>query len=563
MTMKDRIFILPLLLGSVSASAFDLHVYYDTNGNCDTFCSIKYQGSGCCPDQNVVTAEAIAEKFMDLAAARDEEFSGFKLDDGTEIMDAQGNLKLTGRQINALNLDSSVTLRTTNTCAGTSERNDHNACVNSDYIYVDDNGAVIDPEDVDFEKGGDGCVPIRDFQVRFHPVPTKTSNYCPMAPYGYFDQHWCGLNMPTGSTTLGQFANGTSITYPFDPSVDSSYTGTTAKALVCDTEDGCFTLYHCGDKGKHGNNIGWYDNPNCLGNKITELNDKQLPTIDGYTLRGYYGHTFNYADYQHMNGNMPTLRIIPDLVAEKSTTYGASYAKRLVKPADSFSMSLGTANLHVIKCPVQFQNNQIPQNTLTGVVIDVFGAWARDCEPGEHGTCNLTVYTSQSGAYDAGDVKYESGCKPGYHLAEGSNGTTYNPQCEADTATTISYSYGKYQTTDGTNVISCTSAPDDGICTVGDNLTLADANELQCGGNYKFYKWQTVGQSGGLYDASATISCSYAELGSYTDANITGILCDCSSQTTTNPADRCNSICADYNGGNDGDGDTGDESQEG
>ena len=219
--MKQRIFILPLLLGPVSAMAFDLHVYYDTNGNCDTFCSIQHQGDGCCPTQNVVTSEAIAEKFMDIANNRDEVFSGFTLPDGTVLMDSTGDLKLTGRQVNAKGLDSTVTLRTTNTCAGNGIKNANGVCVDSnamaesdkeegrvDYAtYVDwgsltpgfnSNGVPSDfsggetsPNDLG-NNGKGGCQYYRKFKVKFH--------WCPET-YETFTWRWANTgSVPQGYT---------------------------------------------------------------------------------------------------------------------------------------------------------------------------------------------------------------------------------------------------------------------------------------------------------------------------------------------------------------------------
>lgn len=217
--MKQRIFILPLLLGPVSAMAFELDVYYDLNGNYDTFCTFPYVGSGNCPSP--ITSEAIAEKFMDIANNRDEVFSGFTLPDGTVLMDSTGDLKLTGRQVNAKGLDSTVTLRTTNTCAGNGIKNANGVCVDSnamaesdkeegrvDYAtYVDwgsltpgfnSNGVPSDfsggetsPNDLG-NNGKGGCQYYRKFKVKFH--------WCPET-YETFTWRWANTgSVPQGYT---------------------------------------------------------------------------------------------------------------------------------------------------------------------------------------------------------------------------------------------------------------------------------------------------------------------------------------------------------------------------
>lgn len=525
--MKNKIFILPLLLGPMSAFGYDISVYYDSKGNCDTLCSVPYAGTGCCPDQSVVTEQMIAEKFKDLAMAHDEEFKGFKLPDETELMDAEGNLKLTGRQINAMGLDSSVTLRTTNTCT-TGSRNNNNACVSSAYVYVDDNGEVIAPEDVSFEKGAAECAPIQDFQVRFHPVPTKNYNNCPNPPYGYFGKQWCSFS-PQNITEFASnliSSDGTKVgVYPFDPGA-ANQMGLN-NYLQCNTADGCFTLYHCGNSNKH--TPGWYTDANCS----VPVGNPKLPEIAGYSLRGYYGYTFNYMANDH------SLHMITDLVTESNTTLGAPWANRLV--TNGTSLNLGAANLKVIKCAVQFPDGKIPENTLQNVVIDVFGGWARDCANVTNGTCNRTIYTAQSGAYGVGDVSYTNGCDDGYHLS--STTSTYNPSCVPD-------STGQHITLRFKNLTSSTCDFSTGSqtwsCETGTTENMPAASLISCASGYAIAGWQTATNQ--VYDLGASYSCSQSVLGvSSGEASITALICDCNSAVS--PADRCYNVCGASGGG--------------
>ena len=408
--MKYRIFILPLLLGSISASAYDLKIYYDRNGECDEICSIPYVGTGCCPDQSVVTEQDIALKFMDLAASHDEEFKGFKLPDETELMDAEGNLKLTGRQINAKGLDSSVTLRTTNTCAETSERNSNGICVNAQALenpenanvaYIDwtsvlnntngDSGYEIEPDQI---KGDNGksCYYDRDFDIVIH--------WCPKN-YSAIDYSYGGAHIAYGNN-----------------SVDWS-------ALPCNQST---ETYHYHWNG--GTSLGTYTK-----NGVTQT-ELVFPSANGWSPRGFY--IVGYPEFKPNDSsfnNIPyysLLKTIADnLVTEQSTTWGrarlglpfnqASVTDRIILNNKVNGFGDANANWQIWTCRGDVQT------------VHMYAAWARDCAPGDGATCTRQIQRHGLSNPDKGDAMYYTSCTSGTLSGDG----TYNPSCGECSATNL------------------------------------------------------------------------------------------------------------------------------
>ena len=70
----------------------------------------------------------------------------------------------------------------------------------------------------------------------------------------------------------------------------------------------------------------------------------------------------------------------------------------------------------------------LPSNT--GISSDTtwYAAWAKNCAPGSHATCSLTIGSS-------GQVTYTTGCDSGYTIISGSG--TYNPVCSNSSSVTI------------------------------------------------------------------------------------------------------------------------------
>ena len=399
--MKYRIFILPLLLGSVSASAYELEVYYDVNGNYDTFCSVPHHGNSDCPSP--ITAEAIAEKFMDIANNRDEVFSGFTLPDGTVLMDSTGDLKLTGRQVNAKGLDSTVTLRTNNACQTGSRKNTKDVCVNSETLDnpENENVAYIDWTSVLNNTNGDSGYEINASQIK-----DNGGKDC------YYDRdfdiviHWCPKNYSAIDYSYG----GAHIAYGNNP-VDWS-------ALPCNQST---ETYHYHWNG--GTSLGTYTKNNVTQTEIV------FPSATGWSPRGLY--IVGYPEFKPNDNsfnNIPyysLLKTIADnFVTEQSTTWGRA---RLGLPFNQ----LGVTDRIILNNKVNGYgdaNANWQIWTCNGDIetVHMYAAWARDCGPGSGATCSRQIYRHGLSNPDKGDVVYTTSCTSGQTPA---NNNAYNPSC--------------------------------------------------------------------------------------------------------------------------------------
>lgn len=277
----------------------------------------------------------------------------------------------------------------------------------------------------------------------------------------------------------------------------------------------------------HKRGDGFYRN----GTKISSI---EVPQSAYYTFRGYYGETFNYIDYQtHSGWPIPITDVITDHTTAEGTVWGARFAV----PVGAKVMNLGTPNLKTSYCDLEH-----PNTPPTNVTVHVYGGWARSCD-GRYGDCGMYIYTSSSGAYTAGDVKYNHTCDSGYKLSANDNSNSYYVQCEPVGYTSINYSFDKYIVYSGTGSTSyynCTDTPSGGICQLNGTISLPTLTSLNCGGNnYRFARWLT--NSGGLYNGGASVPCTPEVLGGE-NANITGVLCNCNSSFA--PYSQLNLICS-------------------
>ncbi len=427
--INSKIFILPLILASVSAGAMELSIYYDTNPDtsCETFCSIPYQGEGCCPEANVITQEAIFEKFAASAEVRGETFSGFKLSDGSELMNSSGELKLTGAQVAAKgSIASGATLRTTNTCAGTSERNPNGVCTEPDGEYYDKGGNTVPSSGLTcwrWENGKKVNYCYWRVNVIFHDKPTSGAN---------------GITVNNGNEGLKLNCNG-----------GSGCVKDTSSGIPCVEYNGAGTCTHI-----------------------------RTPNAPGYSFRGYY--------LGKIDGQVVSLP--SDIIAEHSTTEGGAFSNFFPKNLNSSSTSiLGHAIVVMSDTPVPITNPGAIIETTAPIDVEVYGGWARDCAT-DHllnpAGCLMRLgqtYNTNSYGLGKGDVRYDTQCRGGQHVTSSSSGT-YNPQCEDDTGD-ITFTYNFHNQYG--EPIECGSVTPS-ACTTGNNVSLVSASNFSaaCGSEY-------------------------------------------------------------------------------
>ena len=414
----------------------------------------------------------------------DTTFTGFKVNDQT-IVYANGNVVSNASEIlrNAGNIGSKIPQ--SYDCKSGFSKNNNGICVdfsgNTQYVEGD-SGETTPPQAIGI--AAPGCFWVYDFDIVFHDRPMQ--------------------NPPHAVGT-------------FEPELEPG-------------PNNPVTIKH-----KRGN--GFYSTSG------TGVESIKIPRDNNYMFRGYYGKTFNYLNY-NTNGGWPIP--ITDVITDHTTAQGTVWGARFAVPADATDMNLGTPNLKTSYCDMNWIacNNQgrpdcgepeLPDP----VIVDVYGGWARKCS-GDHGDCGIQIYTTPSGAYTAGDVKYNNTCDPGYTLV--GNGNTYEVQCE-QLYNKIQCSFNKYKVYKGSSLVdvteSCLPQVSDMECYVNANLTLPNYGSFKCGGNtYNFAKWQTNDQV--LHNGGDLVSCTPQVLGGQT-ANITGILCDCDYAYTERSS--CYSVC--------------------
>jgi len=173
---------------------------------------------------------------------------------------------------------------------------------------------------------------------------------------------------------------------------------------------------------------------NSSGTTITSVTP---PTRSGYAFRGYY--TAQVADLSE-NGSTGTQRVTKAGTLPSTTTF--------------------TAN------------------------TTLYAAWAKNCNPGLHCTCSLSIT-------DNGAVTYSTGSDDGYHISSGSG--TATPSCAANTYTVV---YNK-------NATSATGTTASSTHTYDVEKTLT-ANGFTNGTN-KFIGWATSASTSATYTNQASV----------------------------------------------------------
>ncbi len=422
---------------------------------------------------------------LSVTSDADTTFTGFKVN-GYTIVDANGNVASNASEIlrNAGNVGSKIPQ--SYDCKSGFSKNNNGVCVDfsGNTQYVDgDSGESTPPQYIG--NNAPGCFWVYDFDIVFHDRPMQNPPHA-----------------------VGTFENG-------------SQPGANPDITV-----------------SHKRGDGFYQ-----GNtKITNIN---IPIDNNYMFRGYYGKTFNYLDY-NTNGGWPIP--ITDVITDHTTAQGTVWGARFAVPAGAKVMNLGTPNLKTSYCDMDWIacNNQgrpgcgEPELPPT-VIVDVYGGWARKCA-GSNGDCGIQIYTTPSGAYTAGDVKYNHTCNSGYVPAADDDSNSYLVKCRF-AYDTISYSFSKFQVFNGTSLVdnnTCNNVPRDGTCNLGSTFTLPNYSPSCGSGNYRLAKWRTNDNI--IHNVGDTVQCTTAVLGGQT-ANITGILCNCN--YTYNPSSYYGSICSD------------------
>ena len=163
--------------------------------------------------------------------------------------------------------------------------------------------------------------------------------------------------------------------------------------------------------------------------------------------------------------------------------------------------------------------------------LDLYGAWARDCETDKYlnpAGCLRTIYNSWNnvGGFSKGDVKYETACVSGMQLAAGT-GETYNPTCVQDINNiNILYDFvDQYG-----DSVTCNITGDDNVditsCSPGETYSMLPADRFRsvCDNDGTLRYMQV--NDGEWYRPSYQAMCSTNVFGTTKTAIVRGYVCD-------------------------------------
>ena len=206
------------------------------------------------------------------------------------------------------------------------------------------------------------------------------------------------------------------------------------------------------------------------------------PTAPGYTFRGYYKQPF------------PS----EGLITDHSTTEGSGFSKFV--PGVDFGMH---ATIVMNDTPVSPEETPYPGNP-----IHVYGAWAKDCDPGENATCNRTISSAWnvSNGMNKGDVRYNTGCAHGFVAVDGTDGTA-TPACATEKGNDVTISY-TFKDQFGRTVRSSGATSS---CIAAENFSLPNSVFVQStlGNNYspKYFAMTDVNGSANWYTPARSLMC--------------------------------------------------------
>lgn len=405
-----KIAYLPIVLFPIAAGA-DVTVYFDKNNVCPDLCLQKPSNGQCCPTGSLVTG-------LRVGARADASFTEIKVGN-TTLFDTSGAIKSEG--IEALRVAATDgTLDNGNTkitggyeCITGTTPNKNGVCVNSlsENEETHENVAYIDWESLTpiFDNNG-VMVDFSGGEIEASEIKDNGSKDC------YYDRdfdiviHWCPKNY---DKTINITYQGAHIQYDANQAVWPD--------LACERPD---ETYHYTWDG--GTSLGVYTQNDVPKTEIV------FPTVEGWSPRGFY--IINYPEYREPDSNQnfnnipyfSVLRTVADnLVTEQTTTWGRA---RLGLPFNQFNVTNriilnnkvngygdANANWQIWTCDGNIET------------VHMYAAWARNCNPGDGATCNLTIKRNGLSNPDKGDAIYNTNCTNGATL---NNAGAYNASCD-------------------------------------------------------------------------------------------------------------------------------------
>ncbi len=205
-----------------------------------------------------------------------------------------------------------------------------------------------------------------------------------------------------------------------------------------------------------------------------------MPTAPGYTFRGYYLGKINGTPVQ-----LPS-----NMITGESTTDGGAFSVFYPKNTNAQDISVTGHRIVVMSDAV------VNDPDTASIDVDVYGAWARNCDAGTNATCGLEIGTNWNtvAGFGKGDVRYNTSCADGFSVT---NGGTYNPQCEKQSGIlNLNYTYRDQY---GLEVSACSVSGNS--CEIHNTYYFGGS----CSNGYTLKYFQTAN---GLHKYNGSVTCS-------------------------------------------------------
>ncbi len=465
-------------------------------------------------------------------------------------------------------------------CGEGLEMNSKGTCISSNTVYMKSDGTVMDPNEIDIKSGGsNGCTLLTKGKVHLYdynptaPDDLKNNMYYYMyrdGPNGSYDNNI--IYRPYSDSDHNPYM-GTIVTLNNISQVQNYnylHTGSpnNGVTLYC-RSNGCWwseqgaelpmVVYHTSSQNDCtwcGSDCTMYTYPN-NGQTIYYW---QCPCIKAYDVPGegecvpaYLGCT--YLPQVTEDGTTEMVCVPQGQYSAAHTedlVWGLRQPKAIGWTFRGYYLSNTDADLYTtentnVGAPVNGFGTGNPNNRekvinitspiavcgtsgQTAYEITLYGAWAKNCNPSDHATCNMSIngVGASPSSYGTGDVYYSASCQNGYNIESGSG--TYNPVCSTDVSGSVDLNY-KFINQYGNYIKKNNSMYTvENSCSYGQGYTLLSAtsftNALGTGYSLRYLKIGT-GSNGSYFTQNYGLGCSTNVFGADVNSvDVTGYVCD-------------------------------------
>ncbi len=288
--------------------------------------------------------------------------------------------------------------------------------------------------------------------------------------------------------------------YYYQCPCDKQYEGTNGMSICLNESLGCtyITQVVTNDDGSQENQQVCVPNGNYTPAQTNDLIwGIPQPKAIGWTFRGYY---LDDSDIKWF--------------ATKNTNAGA--------PVNGFGVGNPNNREMVIGSPYSTIYSVCVPNSdpMTEYDITLYGAWAKNCAPGEGASCSLLINGQSGTSYGRGDVQYTTSCS-------GSNSVTtdtyqsYQPVCTSGTGTSVDINYSFVN--QYADVVEFSYNFGDS-CTYGSTYHFLSTDNFNSHTNG--YQLRYLRLNNKYFSPNHSLACGQSSFGIEVVANVKGFVCD-------------------------------------